>query len=342
MPTISQPFVFFSYPGTTEIQLIQGAAMGFKNLEELMEPTFVFSPFDSLSNSPSWAFDASSVETMAVQELEEFVLELPILQQAHLANINHEDYLHFINSLKTTMTQRGIQKTVASRVKSVSRTAVSLIKLFKMLVLKYPQAFVYLALLPNNEVWCGATPEVFAIYQDNRLETMALAGTQKLGERKIEEVVWQKKERDEQKWVQEYIEEILSNASVSWEKGATDSLQAGNLVHIKTHFSASCSQLQVTEIVKKLHPTPAVCGLPAPEAKEILLQAESHQRSYYTGFLGFYSPEKFQLYVNLRCMRIDESFFHLFVGGGITHESDPELEWIETENKALTLESVIR
>ncbi len=341
MIKISQPFVFYSGPGSTEIWLITGNPTKFNRLDQLTKASFVFSPFNIESATPSWAFDASEPYVFPAEELDNYELDLPQLPLAHLPNATSDEYLTFIEGLKKTMKQQGLQKTVASRVKSVPRNHNPLLKLYKSLVLKYPNAFVYLALLPGYEIWCGASPEVLAKYKHNQLETMALAGTQKLGEREIEELVWQQKERGEQNWVQEYIGQTLTNSSVQWEKGPTESLQAGNLVHIKTVFSAHCTPSQATEIVKQLHPTPAVCGLPAREAMQVLLKAESHQRTYYTGFMGFYSPENFQLFVNLRCMRVDQSYYHLFVGGGITHDSDPELEWLETEHKALTLESVI-
>jgi len=68
---------------------------------------------------------------------------------------------------------------------------------------------------------------------------------------------------------------------------------------------------------------------------------EKQDRKYYTGYIGLYSSQEFQLFVNLRCMMIDEKDYHLFVGGGITVDSIAENEWIETENKAKVLEMVL-
>ena len=41
-------------------------------------------------------------------------------------------------------------------------------------------------------------------------------------------------------------------------------------------------------------------------------------------------------------MQLDAGFASLYVGGGITAESDPASEWRETEMKAETMLSVLR
>jgi isochorismate synthase len=46
-------------------------------------------------------------------------------------------------------------------------------------------------------------------------------------------------------------------------------------------------------------------------------------------------------YVNLRCMQIFDDHVELYLGGGITRDSDPLVEWDETEEKAKVLFSVL-
>jgi isochorismate synthase len=146
---------------------------------------------------------------------------------------------------------------------------------------------------------------------------------------------------DEQKWVQNAIEDSFKKTKVSFSKSDPYTSQAGHLAHIKTDFTAKCSIKQASQFVINLHPTPAVCGTPKQETQNEIFQIEKHNRYYYSGYLGLYSPQQFNLFVNLRCMLIDPLYFYLFVGGGLTKDSDPLLEWQETENKAQTLSSII-
>ena len=71
---------------------------------------------------------------------------------------------------------------------------------------------------------------------------------------------------------------------------------------------------------------------------ELIKQLEPHDRVYYTGFLGpLSSAGEIDLFVNLRCMKLTPNYISLYVGGGITLESDAAEEWNETRLKALSL-----
>jgi isochorismate synthase len=75
---------------------------------------------------------------------------------------------------------------------------------------------------------------------------------------------------------------------------------------------------------------------------EILEKIEPHQREYYAGLLGPVNmDDETSLYVNLRCMKVFENKFALYLGAGITSGSVPESEWEETNQKKMTLLSVI-
>ena len=76
------------------------------------------------------------------------------------------------------------------------------------------------------------------------------------------------------------------------------------------------------------------------------LKNENYNRAYYTGFLGELnlnetSKNTSELFVNLRCMEIKKDIAVLFIGGGITKESNPESEWLETVSKSETMKKVL-
>jgi isochorismate synthase len=97
-------------------------------------------------------------------------------------------------------------------------------------------------------------------------------------------------------------------------------------------------------VIRALHPTSAVCGMPLEAALTFLLNNEPYDRRYYTGYLGelnLGTDAQTHLYVNLRCMEIKDQMAHIYVGGGITKDSDPELEWQETVAKSETMLHVL-
>ncbi|NOQ91872.1 MAG: isochorismate synthase, partial [Flavobacteriaceae bacterium] len=70
---------------------------------------------------------------------------------------------------------------------------------------------------------------------------------------------------------------------------------------------------------------------------------ENYNREFYTGYLGELNiKEQSHLFVNLRCMQIKNTKAFIYVGGGITLESNPEKEWVETVTKSEVMKLVLK
>jgi len=115
-------------------------------------------------------------------------------------------------------------------------------------------------------------------------------------------------------------------------------------LHIQTDIKAELrNDFSLKKIIEKLHPTPAVCGFPKDLSQKFILENEGYNRSFYTGFLGelnFSDNKTSELYVNLRCMEIENQKVRFYIGCGITKDSDPEKEFFETVNKSVTMKSL--
>jgi len=82
--------------------------------------------------------------------------------------------------------------------------------------------------------------------------------------------------------------------------------------------------------------------LPKTVAATFILENEGYNRLYYSGYLGELNrDESTSLFVNLRCMQLDDKLVSIYVGGGITAESIPENEWKETVSKAEVMKKVL-
>ena len=102
------------------------------------------------------------------------------------------------------------------------------------------------------------------------------------------------------------------------------------------------SSVNLKKAIQLLHPTPAVCGLPKEIAKAFIDTYEGYNRSFYTGFLGELNRDfASDLFVNLRCMQIENNQAHLYMGCGITKDSNPEKEWKESVNKSMTMKRIL-
>lgn len=254
-----------------------------------------------------------------------------------------------------TLVQNGVEaihkgdfeKVVLSRKESIQIENFDIELVFNKLISNYATAFKYCFYHPKIGFWIGATPEQFLKVDKNLVKTVSLAGTQLFD--KNEAAIWQNKEIEEQQIVTDYIVKNLKLYSDNVTFSEPYSHQAGSLVHIKTDIQAVVNEENnISEIINELHPTPAVCGFPKEKSKQFIIENEGYQREFYAGFLGEWNKDfatfkqkQSDLFVNLRCMKIEESIANLYIGCGIIKDSNPEKEFVETVNKSVTIKSVL-
>ncbi len=253
--------------------------------------------------------------------------------------VDKSTYLEKAQDALNAMQENKVEKVVLSRVEKVSLEFTDNYELFKALEAAYPNAFVYLIDCPIIGVWIGATPETLLVESNGRYSTMALAGTKK----STDNTVWGEKEQHEQQFVTDYILEHLNSLDIKEVKtDGPKEFHAGPVKHLCTQFSWESDQNKIGAFIKNIHPTPAVAGIPKVKALQLIRETEKHDREFYAGVIGVKTEMKSNFYVNLRCgQRIGNDFF-IYVGGGYTLESDPQLEWEETQNKKKTLLNILQ
>jgi isochorismate synthase len=248
--------------------------------------------------------------------------------------ISQRDYQIEAQAMLHAFPVMGVEKAVYSRVKSVSFSIEKSEQLFHELAQTYPNAFVYLISSAQFGTWVGATPETLVKTNGNQLSTIALAGTHSVNDSSE----WTNKEYEEHDFVVQAIAETLlrNHCTITLNDGPK-AVQAGPVQHLLTDFTARMGDNSAWQIAMDLHPTPAVCGTPRMASLDLLTSREMHDRFLYTGIVGLYSEEQSRLFVNLRCAQLQQEKAYLYLGGGYTIDSIPDLEWEETENKSRTL-----
>jgi isochorismate synthase len=331
------PFVAYRKPGESLVNVLLQQNKEVFFAENFTEKGFAFAPFD-LKN-PAYLIPLNSADFLTVpfQDNSPGKKNFPE-NKVHSKEKNR----HF------QLVEKGIegikkglfQKVVLSRKQEVEVSAENPLQIFENLLKNYPQAFCYCWFHPKTGLWMGATPETLFKVESGFLKTMALAGTQKY--QGSLDVSWGEKEKEEQEMVTRFILSELEGKLENPDVSEVETIRAGNLLHLKTRIAGKFSSSSLKEIIRALHPTPAVCGLPKEAAKNFILKNENYDREFYTGFLGeLNSGEKTDLYVNLRCMKMEGQKAILYIGGGITKDSRPEAEWEETVNKAGTMLRVL-
>ena len=263
------------------------------------------------------------------------------------------EYSALVSAGVAAIVAKAVVKVVSSR---AARRALPAgfdpLRAFGELCEKYPRAFVSLVSVPGVGTWLGASPEVLAeVTADGQFHTMALAGTQPLvpGTRP-QDAIWRQKEIEEQALVARYIVSCFKQLRLrEYHETGPRTVAAGQLLHLRTDFEVDLRNVPSpaslgTDMLRLLHPTSAVGGMPKAAALAFLQQHEGYDRAYYSGFLGpvnVAAPGIAGLYVNLRCLQLRPTEAILYAGTGLTVDSDPAREWQETEMKLQTVAAVL-
>ncbi|MDF0708428.1 chorismate-binding protein [Flagellimonas okinawensis] len=329
------PFAIYRKPNENEVIGVYQATKALHYTSDFSEKGFVFAPFYSQDKvvliQPDEYWKAAFKKE-----------DIPINSDISLFDNDEETHIKLVENGVRAIKKGRLQKVVLSRKIEVSISR-SPIEIFKTLLNRYPNAFGYLFHHPDVGTWCGATPETLVRIKDKELRTMSLAATLPYEENKSPQ--WGDKEVQEQQMVSEYIGDKLAHTVQRLEIDEAESVRAGGLWHLRSEVRGTMlPDLEVGKVIRALHPTPAVCGIPTAEAQQFIRANENYNRTFYTGFLGeinLNSQGELSLFVNLRCMEIKNHTASIFVGGGITEASDPKSEWIETQNKSKTMLGIL-
>ena len=333
----SQAFVVYRKPNQIEINAQIQLNNDINLKVDFEESGFVFAPFDNENQAIFFPIINAEIYKSEYSEVD----DIEIKQEINVINktTNKDFYLKLVEKAIEKIHLNNFEKVVVSRKEDIEVSQFNILKTYKTLLQKYPSAMVYCWFHPEIGLWMGATPELLCKINKNHFLTVALAGTKSVNENV--NLIWSHKEENEQQLVTEFILDQLKSEIQNLKISEPYSVKAGHLWHIKTDIDGEIPEnISIKKIIQKLHPTPAVCGLPKEIAKDFILKNENYNREFYTGYLGEINLNKTtELYVNLRCMKIEDQNISIFVGGGITKDSIPENEWDETVAKTKTMKS---
>lgn len=329
------PFVCYRKPNENNISCFFQHDDILHSDKNLNTSGFIFAPFDD--NEPP---------VIIPKENSRFIQEI-YSETKNKNNINlnlnsltsKEKHIKLIKKGIEAIHNKKLEKVVLTRKEVVHLKENKPIEFFKNLLCSYENAFVYIWFHPKIGLWLGATPETLVKTKNKNFETMSLAGT--LAFQGNTSPNWTIKEIEEQQLVTDYIIKKLSPLCKVIKSGKAETVKAGKLLHLKTKINGTLAA-PISKLIKTLHPTPAVCGLPKDISRKFIQENESYKRTFYTGYLGELDLfNKTELYVNLRCMEIKDSKALIYVGGGITKDSLSEDEWIETIEKSKTIKKIL-
>ncbi|MGC4082784.1 MAG: isochorismate synthase [Vicinamibacterales bacterium] len=196
-------------------------------------------------------------------------------------------------------------------------------------------------------VLIGATPELLIDKADEFVTSLPLAGSaprsrdaaadRAAGERLRHSA----KDAREHAVVVEWIADQLTRYCRKLSVPAMPSLTSTHSMwHLASHIEGELHDADVSslELAEVLHPTPAVCGLPSPEALQEIGRIETFDRAFFAGAIGWANRRgDGRWLMTLRCADIAGHTATLYAGAGIVHGSEPEAEGAETSAKLVAM-----
>jgi len=230
----------------------------------------------------------------------------------------------------------GVQKVVLARAQQAQPTR-SIAAALRTLAADYPSCTVF-AFAHGGACFLGASPERLISLHDGTATTMALAGTALRGAT-IEEddaiaecLRGDPKERVEHSLVVGALRDALDDVCARVVVDAQPRVRKlSNVQHLLTALHGQVeSGRGVLDLVERLHPTPAVGGLPRARAEHIIRQQEALDRGWYGGPIGWMDARgEGEFVVGLRSAVVSQDRATLFAGCGIVGDSNPATEYAE-------------
>lgn len=251
-------------------------------------------------------------------------------------NISHDEYTSALRGLIDELKACG-GKTVISRAITVDSCRDIMDVINDIFANGDPNTFRFLYYSASLGGWLGMSPELLLKYSpDGQLTTMSLAGTRPSGTKEP----WDIKNIKEHDMVTQFIVDMMRVEGLDPQVGPMETIAHGPVEHIRHIITAQGDSRNFNTLLSSLSPTPALAGLPRDRAMKHIAAIERHDRRCYGGYISVSSPDGSRYaYVNLRSLSFipGSNRVTMYVGGGITAQSDPETEWVETQIKAKTL-----
>ncbi len=214
----------------------------------------------------------------------------------------------------------------------------------------FPKCYIF-AFRKNNSTFFGASPEKLAKVSNGWVEADALAGSIRRGDDDLEdtiladELLSSEKNLNEQKAVVEFITNSFKDFSeeiIFDDKPIIRKLP--NIQHLWTPIKARLKKdKSILSLLKDIHPTPAICGVPWDNALVSIQEMESHSRGLFAGMVGWFNLEnEGEFAVAIRSALSIEDKIYALAGCGIVEGSDPELEYTEAELKLRPILSLFK
>ncbi|MGL6284288.1 MAG: isochorismate synthase, partial [Microcoleaceae cyanobacterium] len=259
-------------------------------------------------------------------------------------------FQNIVNDALKLIDENYLKKIVlAEAIDIYSPRPFNIVESLHNLRLIYPDCYVFSTSNKAGQSFIGASPERLINLHNHQLITDALAGSAPRSKNQEEDqqlaynLLNSEKDLREHQIVIDFIKNHLYELGIkSIFVPAPGILQLSNIQHLWTPITANIApQIHILDILAKLHPTPAVAGVPTNIAQAKIRSFESFDRGLYAGPIGWIDHQgNGEFAVGIRSALINNMMganrkYHarLYAGAGIVAGSQPDKEFAEIQLK---------
>ena len=269
--------------------------------------------------------------------------EVPCSEVEFTCNVTKEQYTDMVERTKEYILDGDIFQAVISR-RFVSDYEGSLIDPYRVLRTTNPSPYMVYMNLDDVEIM-STSPETLVRLQDGRLTTFPVAGSRPRGTDEkedralVEDLLHDEKELSEHNMLVDLGRNDLGRISRFGSVEVTEYM----MIHKYSRIMHICSQVEgdiredqdALDAVKSVLPAGTLSGAPKIRACEIIDELESEPRGIYGGALGYIDfSGNMDTCIAIRMAVKKGGKVYVQAGGGIVADSQPDLEYEESANKA--------
>jgi menaquinone-specific isochorismate synthase len=250
-----------------------------------------------------------------------------------------EQWQASVVAVRDSLRSGTARKVVLARELHIDADApISRVDVLRQLRLAYPSCMLF-----AHDGFIGASPELLVSRVGDRVRSHPMAGTAPRSSdpstdaRLAANLLASDKDRIEHRYTIDMVHDTLLPWCSFLDEEAEPSVVAmANVQHLATLVEGRLSTppASVIELMRALHPTPAVNGAPREVALELIVGHEGIDRGRYAGPVGWVDADgNGEWAVGIRSAELDGNRARVFAGVGVVADSDPVAELAETRAK---------
>jgi len=259
------------------------------------------------------------------------------------SNMTKEEFCRNVETAKEYIKNGDIFQVVLSQRFSVE-TNVSPFSTYRALRLINPSPYMYYLKFNNYQI-VGASPEMLVKVENSRVCTGPIAGTRPRGKTLEEDIALEKKLLADKKEIAEHTMLVDLGRNDIGRVSEFGSVKVTRFKHVErfSHVMHIVSDVEgklrsdktVFDALGSALPAGTLSGAPKIRAMEIIDELEKTKRSSYGGAIGYISFNgNFDSCITIRTALFKDNKAYIQSGGGIVFDSNPEMEYMESKNKA--------